>query len=113
MRLGTLRRVVIADAGPLIGLARFGRLDLLRALFGGVTLTTVVAAEIGDDPRDVCIHPRPGSSAIAEALGAGWLRIASPSGLPDIEPLIPGVAPASAARSPWLCIGRPLAPRCW
>ncbi len=85
LRLGTIR-VVIADAGPLIGLARIGRLDLLRALFGGVTLTAVVAAEIGIDPR-------PGASAIAEALAAGWLSIASPSGLPDIEPLNPGVDP--------------------
>jgi predicted nucleic acid-binding protein len=78
--------VVIADAGPLIGLARIGCLDLLRALFGGVTLTAVVAVEIGIDPR-------PGASAIAEALAAGWLSIASPSGLPDIEPLNPGVDP--------------------
>ena len=39
--------VVIADAGPLIGLARIGHLDLLRALFGGVSLTPGVAAEIG------------------------------------------------------------------
>jgi hypothetical protein len=37
-------RVVTADAGPLIGLARIGCLDLLLALFGGVTLTAVVAA---------------------------------------------------------------------
>ena len=85
-RLGPLQRVVIADAGPLIGLARIGRLDLLRALFGGVTLTAVVADEIGIDPR-------PGASAIAEALAAGWLSIASPSGFPDIEPLNPGVDP--------------------
>jgi predicted nucleic acid-binding protein len=91
-RLGTMR-VVFADAGPLIGLARIGCLDLLRALFGGVTITAVVAAEIGIDPRDIHIHPWPGASAIAEALAAGWLRIASPSGLPDIEPLIPGVDP--------------------
>jgi predicted nucleic acid-binding protein len=91
-RLGTMR-VVIADAGPLIGLARIGCLDLLRALFGGVTITAVVAAEIGIDPRDIHIHPWPGASAIAEALAAGWLRIASPSGLPDIEPLNPGVDP--------------------
>ncbi|MEB3331745.1 MAG: DUF3368 domain-containing protein, partial [Synechococcaceae cyanobacterium] len=102
---------------------RIGRLDLLRALFGGVTLTTVVAAEIGIDPRDVAamagaasdcegldsavmgnatdgssapdvrFDPRPGASAIAEALAAGWLSIASPSGFPDIEPLNPGVDP--------------------
>jgi predicted nucleic acid-binding protein len=36
-RLGMMR-VVIADAGPRIGLARIGCLDLLLALFGGVTL---------------------------------------------------------------------------
>jgi len=107
-RLGTLQRVVIADAGPLIGLARIGRLDLLRALFGGVTLTAVVADEIGIDARDVAsmgsetdglsdpdvrIHLRPGASAIAEALEAGWLSIGSPSALADIEPLNPGVDP--------------------
>jgi len=107
-RLGPLQRVVIADAGPLIGLARIGRLDLLRALFGGVTLTAVVADEIGIDARDVAsmgsetdglsdpdvrIHLRPGASAIAEALEAGWLSIGSPSGLADIEPLNPGVDP--------------------
>ena len=86
-------RVVTADAGPLIGLARIGCLDLLLALFGGVTVTAVVAAEIGIDPRDVRIQPWPGASAIAEALAAGWLRIASPSGVPDIEPLNPGVDP--------------------
>lgn len=99
---------MIADAGPLIGLARIGRLHLLCALFVGVTLTAVVADEIGIDPRDVAamgretdassdsdvrIDPRPGASAIAEALAAGWLSIASPSGLPDIEPLNPGVDP--------------------
>lgn len=39
--------VVIAVAGPLIGLARIGHLDLLRTLFGGVSLTPGVAAGIG------------------------------------------------------------------
>ena len=65
-----------AEAGPLIGLARIGCLDLLRALFGGVTITAVVAAEIGiDADPDVRADRRPGASAIAEARAAGWLSI--------------------------------------
>jgi len=42
---------VIADAGPLIALARIGQLDLLRGVFGAVSLTSAVAAEIGIDAR--------------------------------------------------------------
>ena len=38
--------VVIADAGPLIGLARIGQLDLLPQLFGRVTVTSFVADEV-------------------------------------------------------------------
>lgn len=40
------RGVVIADAGPLIGLARIGQLDLLPQLFGKVTVTSYVADEV-------------------------------------------------------------------
>jgi len=90
-RLGTMR-VVIADAGPLIGLARIGCLDLLRALFGGVTITAVVAAEIGIDAEpDVRADRRPGASAIAKAREAGWLSIVESTDVPDVEPLNPGV----------------------
>ena len=90
-RLGTMR-VVIADAGPLIGLARIGCLDLLRTLFGGVTLTAVVATEIGiDADPDVLADRRPGASAIAEARAARWLSIADSTAVPDVEPLNPGV----------------------
>jgi len=87
-------RVVIADAGPLIGLARIGCLDLLLALFGGVTITAVVAAEIGiDADPDVRADRRPGASAIAEARAAGWLSIVESTDVPDVEPLNPGVDP--------------------
>jgi predicted nucleic acid-binding protein len=92
-RLGTMR-VVIAAAGPLIGLARIGCLDLLRALFGGVTITAVVAAEIGiDADPDVRADRRPGASAIAEARSAGWLSIVESTAGPNVEPLNPGVDP--------------------
>ncbi len=90
-RLGTMR-VVFAAAGPLIGLARIGCLDLPLALFGGVTISAVVAAEIGiDDDPDVRADRRPGASAIAEARAAGWLSIADSTEVPDLEPLNPGV----------------------
>ena len=39
-------RIVIADAGPLIALARIERLDLLPGLFGQVTITTQIANEL-------------------------------------------------------------------
>lgn len=40
------RRVVIADAGPLIALARIESLALLRSLFGRICITTVVRDEV-------------------------------------------------------------------
>jgi uncharacterized protein len=40
-----LAPLVLCDAGPLIALAKIGRLDLLKSLFGGVTATSVVWAE--------------------------------------------------------------------
>ena len=39
-------RIVIADAGPLIALARIELLDLLPGLFGQVTITTQIANEL-------------------------------------------------------------------
>lgn len=44
--VGVLARIVIADAGPLIALARIERLDLLPGLFGQVTITTQIANEL-------------------------------------------------------------------
>jgi predicted nucleic acid-binding protein len=42
--------VVVADAGPLIGLARIQQLQLLRHLFTTIWITEVIAAEIGLTP---------------------------------------------------------------
>ena len=87
-------RVVFAAAGPLIGLARIGCLDLLLALFGGVTITAVVATEIGiDADPDVRADRKPGASAIAEARAAGWLSIVESKQ----QQLIPACAPLMAA----------------
>lgn len=61
-------QVVIADAGPLIALARIGQLGLLPQLFANVALTETVAIEVslgGDFPD---------TQAIAQALAQPWLQ---------------------------------------
>ena len=65
-----MAKFIAADASPLIGLAAAGVLDLLRALFGTVTITRLVKDEVagrGD---------RPGTPELDEAMHAGWLRVA-------------------------------------
>jgi predicted nucleic acid-binding protein len=59
--------VVIADAGPVIALAKIDQLALLHRLFTIVLMTDAVTEE--------CLH-RPSTDAerIANALHAGWLQ---------------------------------------
>ena len=63
-----MRRVVIADAGPLIALARVDKLDLLRQLFGRVTITTQIAQELLDG------GPFPDTPTLEIALSQPWLQ---------------------------------------
>ena len=83
------RSVVIADAGPLIALARIGQLDLLHGVFGAVSLTPVVAMEIGIDARGAT--SKAGGNAIRQSLAAGWLTIAKLDAEVSYPPLNPGV----------------------
>ena len=72
-RGGSLRRVertlVIADASPLIGLASAGAFDLLRRLFGQITVTTVVRDEVCAGGR------RWGAAEVTGAIKAGWILV--------------------------------------
>ncbi len=61
------RKVVLADASPLIGLARIGGLDWLRKLYRTVAITKAVRAE-------VLIEGQPGQVELAAALRRRWLR---------------------------------------
>ena len=60
---------VVADAGPLIALARTERLDLLRRLYRRVVIPPAVHDElsIGSD--------RPGAKRLAGALSGDWLAV--------------------------------------
>ena len=59
----------VADAGPLIALARVEQLKLLRSLFGGGLIPPAVSKEVQTGSG------RPGATRIGEALSAGWLRV--------------------------------------
>ena len=58
---------IVCNAGPLISLARIGRLDLLPSLFGEVIVPRAVYREITGDGS------LPGAGDLAQA---GWLKIA-------------------------------------
>lgn len=75
--------VVIADASPLIGLARVDGLGWLQALFQQVLVTDVVIGEVltGTFAES--------ESRIQAALNAGWLKVVSSAAekpeLPDLD----------------------------
>ena len=60
---------VVADSGPLIGLARIGRLNLLRKLFGTAAIPPQVFQELK------LSSDRPGTKAILKAIDSGWIKL--------------------------------------
>lgn len=85
------KRVVIADAGPLIALARIEALYLLRDLFGRVCITTTVQDELL--PAEATFAD---SDLLAQALNEGWIDVVD---VPPInyKPLNPGVDAGEAS----------------
>jgi len=65
-----MSRTIAADASPLIGLAAAGAFDLLRELYGTVTITRLVKEEIA------ARADLPGAPELEAALRAGWIRVA-------------------------------------
>jgi predicted nucleic acid-binding protein len=85
------QRIVIADAGPLIALARIDSLDLLRRLFGRVCMTATVRDEILPAAANF-----PDAAALMRGLREGWLDVVDvpPN---DWQPLNPGVDAGEAS----------------
>ena len=65
--------MVVADAGPLIGLGRIGRLNLLRDLYEQILIPPAVQHELCVDSG------RPAAAHCAEAIAQGWLQVRAPS----------------------------------
>lgn len=64
-----MTKTLVADTGPLIGLARVRHLHLLESLFTEVVVPPEVHRELRIKER------RPGSQALEKALEEGWLSV--------------------------------------
>ncbi len=64
-----MTRVIFADTGPLIALARVGQLDLLHRLYREVRVPPAVHTELAMDSG------RPGARTLARAFEAGWMTV--------------------------------------
>lgn len=69
--------VVVADAGPLIGLATVGGLRWMRKLFRNILIPGAVASELCLDSG------MPGARALAAARDGGWLKLVPVDKVPD------------------------------
>ncbi|MBA3708471.1 MAG: DUF3368 domain-containing protein [Planctomycetes bacterium] len=67
--------MVIADASPFVHLARVGRLDLLPAVFGRVTVPLIIATEVG---RGGSLYPGIDLQTLA------WVTVVPDRADPDI-----------------------------
>ena len=92
-------RVVIADAGPLIALARLQQLELLARLFRTVWITDVVAAELGMAGPTTSAEAFPGIEALRDATQQGWLHVVETHSAGDdpYQPINPGVDAGEAS----------------
>lgn len=94
------RRVVIADAGPLIALARIDSLALLRGLFKRVCITATVRDEILPAASSF-----PDSGLLARTLTEGWIEVVD-APQHEWKPLNPGVDAGEASAIHTACVWR-------
>lgn len=91
--------IVIADASPLIALARIEHLHLLHSLFGQVSMTITVQQEVMFSQAFIEIN------TLQAALDAGWLQIQEPIVDVDTDPsrnkLVDGLDPGERSSIEW------------
>ena len=70
--MGSKRRIVVSNSGPLIHLARIGRPNLLRELFGTVIIPVDVKIEVADRGKE---EGAADAFLIESEIRAGWIVI--------------------------------------
>jgi len=86
-----VNRRVVSDAGPLIALARIGRLDLLRKALGSLEIAQAVEDELRLD------SDMPGATLLRRAVRKdGWIRARTVSTAPARLGMALGLGEASA-----------------
>ena len=94
-----MTRLVVADTGPLIGLARVDKLDLLRRLYGRVVVPPAVREELGIDSG------HPGANVLSAAFKERWITVQRSRDLvvaTELTGLLdPGEAQAIALAEQW------------
>jgi predicted nucleic acid-binding protein len=75
MSFGPLANVVVADAGPLIALARSASLTILTAVFARTLMTRTILNEC------LARSDRPDANMIRSAVDSGWLEV-----VPEVTP---------------------------
>jgi predicted nucleic acid-binding protein len=71
--------LIVADAGPLIGMARVGLLPLLKELYAKV----LIPPKVHDELQIPLL--RPGYEALAVALDAAWISVEAPRLTADFD----------------------------
>ncbi|OQY54361.1 MAG: hypothetical protein DRR08_13810 [Candidatus Parabeggiatoa sp. nov. 2] len=61
--------IVVADAGPLIALAKIDLLNLLHQMYGEVLIPPTILKELALESH------KPGSALLKTAISEGWLRM--------------------------------------
>ena len=92
-----MTRVVVADTGPLIGLARVDKLDLVRSLYERVEVPAAVRDEFGIDSG------RPVANVLSVALMQRWINVQWSQDL-VVEPELAGLVDPgrlAVASGPW------------
>jgi predicted nucleic acid-binding protein len=82
--------LIVADAGPLIGLGRVGLLPLLRDLYTSVLIPSRVLKELRISSE------MPGARALSAALQEGWLVHLAVDPTPELKKLLEMLDPGEA-----------------
>ena len=67
-----MNSIVVADAGPLIALAKIEYLNIIHNMYGDILIPTAVFKELAIETN------KPGVAILKTAISDGWLKVVNP-----------------------------------